>query len=353
MRPNVPDVNDQSEGMGIFCGESGVRDGVAADLSSFPAEKGMPARHGMTLLMKMLAVLFGFVTVVSWAQGPPPEVRKNLQRPVELGPDDRAVVADPPASAWLKRKGIPEGKLAMVEYVSRSVGTTRRANIYTPPGYSKERRYPVVYLLHGIGGDENEWVRFAQPDVMLDNLLADGEAVPMIVVMPNGRAQVNDRPTGNVYAQAPAFAAFEKDLLEDLIPFVEKHYSVNPERTHRALAGLSMGGGQTLNFGLGHLDTFAWVGAFSAAPNTRKPAELCDPRQAKEKLNLLWLSCGNKDGLMNVSQGVHRWLKENDVPHVWHVDATGHDPTHWKNNFHHFARRVFQKGPLKTDVQSK
>lgn len=307
----------------------------------------------MIQLMKMIAVLLGCVTMVSWAQGPPPEVRKNFQSRIELGPDDRAVVADPPASAFVKRQGIATGKLQMVEYVSKSVGTSRRANIYTPPGYSKERRYPVVYLLHGIGGDEKEWARFAQPDVMLDNLIADGQAVPMIVVMPNGRAQLNDRPTGNVYAQGPAFAAFEKDLLEDLIPFVEKQYAVSQERVHRALAGLSMGGGQTLNFGLGHLDTFAWIGAFSAAPNTKQPAELCAPRRAKEQLQLLWLSCGNKDGLMHVSQGVHSWLKENDVPHVWHVDATGHDSTHWRNNLYHFARRAFQKGPVKVDDQAK
>lgn len=303
--------------------------------------------------MKMIAVLFWCVIVVSWAQGLPPEVRNNFQRRIDLGPDDRAVVADPPVSAFMKRKGIAEGKLEMVEYVSKSVGATRRVNIYTPPRYSKDQRYPVVYLLHGIGGDEKEWARLAQPDVMLDNLIADGQAVPMIVVMPNGRAQVHDRPTGNVYAHGPAFAAFEKDLLEDLIPIVEKKYAVNPDREHRALAGLSMGGGQTLNFGLGHLDTFAWIGAFSAAPNTKRPADLCDPRKAREQLKLLWLSCGNKDGLMNVSQGVHRWLKENDVPHVWHVDATGHDSTHWRNNFYHFARRAFQKGPVNVDDQAK
>ncbi len=352
MESKITDVNDESAAAGIFYEQRRYGGGFADNRSFFQTKKGMSVRCCMFPSMRGVAVLLLCVTLESWAQQLPPEVKRNLERPVKLGPDDCAVVADPPQSAFVKRKGIPEGKLAMVEYVSRSVGTTRRANIYTPPGYSKERRYPVIYLLHGIGGDENEWVRFAQPNLIFDNLIADGEAVPSIVVMPNGRAQANDKPTGNVYSHGPAFAAFEKDLLEDLIPFVEKQYSVNPARTHRALAGLSMGGGQTLNFGLGHLATFAWIGAFSAAPNTKKPAELCDPRQAKEKINLLWLSCGNKDGLINVSQGVHRWLKENDVPHVWHVDATGHDPAHWRNNFHHFARRVFQKGPVKTDVQS-
>src|SRR5690606_18065854 len=172
------------------------------------------------------------------------------------------------------RDGIPRGKLMMVEYDSDTVGTRRKMNVYTPPGYSPEQRYPVLYLLHGIGGDETEWQRFCQPSVILDNLFADGKAVPMIVVMPNGRAQENDRAEGNVFDSAPAFEKFEGDLLHDIIPTIESRYSVIADREHRALAGLSMGGGQSLNFGLAHLDKFAWIGGFSSAPNTRPPAEL-------------------------------------------------------------------------------
>ena len=162
----------------------------------------------------------------------------------------------------------------MISYESKSVGTTRKMQVYTPPGYSAEKKYPVLYLLHGIGGDETEWQRFARPNVLLDNLLADGKITPMIVVMPNGRAQKNDRAEGNVFRTAPAFAAFEQDLLKDVIPAIEARYSVQADREHRALAGLSMGGGQSLNFGLAHLDTFAWVGGFSSAPNTKPAAEL-------------------------------------------------------------------------------
>src|SRR6185436_13051684 len=141
-------------------------------------------------------------------------------------------------------------------------------------GYSPDKKYQVLYLLHGIGGDETEWQRFAKPGVLLDNLLADKKAVPIIIVMPNGRAQKDDRPGPNAFATAPAFAAFEKDLLEDVIPAIETRYAVQKDREHRALAGLSMGGGQSLNFGLGHLDTFAWIGGFSSAPNTASPEQL-------------------------------------------------------------------------------
>ena len=277
----------------------------------------------------------------------PPQANRQAPRgfggPIELGPEDRQVFDDPPANIVERQEGIEHGKLEMIQYESKTVGTTRKMNVYTPPGYSSEKRYPVLYLLHGIGGDETEWQRFAAPDILLDNLIAQGKAVPMIVVMPNGRAQKNDRAEGNVMAAAPAFAVFEKDLLEDVIPAIEARYSVHSDRQHRAIAGLSMGGGQSLNFGLTNLDKFAWVGGFSSAPNTKSPEELLpDLQKAKDQLKLLWLSCGNKDGLIRISQRLQRYLNEQKVPHIWNVDSHGHDPTHWRNNLYYFAQHVFQ-----------
>jgi enterochelin esterase-like enzyme len=264
--------------------------------------------------------------------------------PIELGPEDKQVFEDPTSRIVEVREGVSRGKLEMIEYLSKTVGTTRKMNVYTPPGYASEKRYPVLYLLHGIGGDETEWARFASPNVMLDNLIADGRAVPMIVVMPNGRAQKNDRAEGNVMAAAPAFAVFEKDLLEDVIPAIESRYSVQTGRLHRAIAGLSMGGGQSLNFGLTNLSTFAWIGGFSSAPNTKAPEVLVpDPQQTKGQLKLLWLSCGNKDGLIRISQRLQRYLKEKDVPHIWNVDTHGHDATHWRNNLYYFLQKVFNE----------
>jgi enterochelin esterase-like enzyme len=260
---------------------------------------------------------------------------------IVLNPDDVPAFPDPPAGID-KEKDVPHGKLEMISYESRTVGATRKMNVYTPPGYSKDQKYPVLYLMHGIGGDETEWQRYARPNLLLDNLIADGKAAPMIVVMPNGRAQKNDRANAG-FGAAPAFAVFERDLLDDVIPTIEARYSVQADREHRALAGLSMGGGQALNFGLAHLETFAWVGAFSAAPNTRSPAQLLpDPAAAREKLKLLWIACGKRDGLIGISQGVHAYLKEKDVPHVWHVDGNAHDPTEWKNNLWLFAQRIFR-----------
>ena len=122
-----------------------------------------------------------------------------------------------PAGFDVERPGIDRGTLELVEYKSEFVGTVRKATVYLPPKYDASKKYPVLYLLHGIGGDEREWLQ-GVPNIIMDNLYADGKAAEMIIVMPNGRAQENDRAEGNVYATAPAFAAFEHDLLGDLIP---------------------------------------------------------------------------------------------------------------------------------------
>ena len=250
-----------------------------------------------------------------------------------------------PAGFDQKRAGIAEGQIDSVFYDSKTVGVKRRALVYLPPGFSKQQKYPVLYLLHGIGGDEKEWLRGGNPPVILDNLYADGNIEPMIVVMPNGRAMKDDRATGNIFdpEKVKAFATFEQDLLEDLIPFIEKQYPVLKDREHRAIAGLSMGGGQSLNFGLGNLDRFAWVGGFSSAPNTKPPKELLpDPEQAKKQLRLLWISCGDKDGLIGFSKRTHDYLYQHDVPHVYYIEPGVHDFKVWKNGLYMFTRFLFK-----------
>lgn len=243
------------------------------------------------------------------------------------------------------RNNIPHGKNDTISYSSKTVGTTRRSLIYTPPGYSKKQKYPVLYLLHGIGGDEKEWLNGGHPEVILDNLMADGKVEPMIVVLPNGRAMKDDRAIGNIFdsARVKAFATFEKDLLNDLIPFIEKNYSVFTDREHRAIAGLSMGGGQSLNFGLGNLDKFAWIGGFSSAPNTKTPVELVpDINAAKEKLKLLYMSCGASDGLISFSKRLHDYLVKNDVPHIYFIEPGVHDFKVWKNGLFMFSQLIFK-----------
>jgi enterochelin esterase-like enzyme len=297
-----------------------------------------------------------------------------------------------------KRDGIERGKVETVEYDSKAVGGKRKATVYTPPGYSKETKYPVLYLLHGAGDDETGWTKKGAADVILDNLYADKKLVPMIVVMPNGFArapggggsaaalagaimkradankdgkvsreeflaaaeaifkEIDKDKTGKVDEKQLAEAiggllpapgrfpaantAFEDDLLKDLIPYVESHYPVKADASHRAIAGLSMGGGQALSIGLGHLDTFASVGGFSSAIFGRQGGTV--PGDATSKLRLLWLSCGDSDRLMDASKGLHTTLEEKKVPHVWHVDSGGHTWPVWKNDLYLVSQMLFR-----------
>ena len=301
-------------------------------------------------------------------------------------PRPEATLAAAPAGFDARREGVPAGLVERVEFDSKVTGGKRPASVYLPPGYSTDKKYPVLYLLHGIGGNETHWPGPGAAGAILDNLIADGKAVPMIVVMPNGRAS-NEPSTLFAGGRGPgagpggagagaadggppgapgaggapggpggpggrggaamavefeAYAAFERELIGDLIPFVEKRYSVTADRMHRALAGLSMGGGQSLNFGLNNVDTFAWVGGFSSAPNTKAPAELVsDPAKAR-RLELLWVSCGNEDGLFNISAGVHEHLAAQNVPHQWYVDAGAHTFPVWKNDLYHFGSLLFR-----------
>ena len=258
----------------------------------------------------------------------------------------QAVVKQMPATFDVAKAEIKHGKIDSISYTSSTVGTVRKALVYTPPGYSANKKYPVLYLLHGIGGDEKEWLNDGgHPDIIMDNLYAAGKVEPMIIVLPNGRAAKDDSRKGNTMSgeKVAGFATFEKDLLVDLIPYIEGKYSVLKDREHRAIAGLSMGGGQSLNFGLGNLDKFAWVGGFSSAPNT-KPAEQLfpDPEAAKKQLKLLWISCGASDGLITYSKRTHEYAESKGVPHIYYIEPGVHDFKVWKNGLYMFSQLIFK-----------
>jgi len=241
------------------------------------------------------------------------------------------------------REGIERGTIETIEYKSNTVGTVRKATVYLPPKYDAAKKYSVLYLLHGIGGDELEWLNGGAPNVIMDNLYADGKVKDMIIIMPNGRAQENDRAEGNIYAASPAFANFEFDLLNDLIPYVEGKYNVYTDKAHRAVAGLSMGGGQSLNFGLGHLDKFGFIGGFSSAPNTMMPEQLIpDVDKTKADLGLLWMVCGGEDGLMYNSSRLKAFCDEKDIPcTLINYPGEGHNFVVWKYGLYNFSQLIF------------
>ena len=293
-------------------------------------------------MKRILLTLAALVCGIIAAKAQPGGMGGFMQRPqidVKFDP-----YVEAPAGFDQERADIPHGTLELVEYKSTTVGTVRKATIYLPPKFDPAKKYPVLYLLHGIGGDEREWLQ-GVPNVILDNLIADGKAVDMIIVMPNGRAQENDRAEGNVYAGSQAFANFEFDLLVDLIPFIEGKYNVLADKMHRAIAGLSMGGGQSLNFGLGHMDVFASVGGFSSAPNTKMPEELIpDVAKTKAENKLLWMVCGSKDGLMYNSSRLKAFCDEKGVPCTLIEYPDGqHDFIVWKYGLYNFAQLIFKQ----------
>jgi enterochelin esterase-like enzyme len=289
---------------------------------------------------------------VSSTNAPEGRRGRGFGGPIELKPDDKPAFPNPPEGFDKPRDGIERGKLQRIDYESKTIGAKRWMQVYTPPGYSKDKKYPVLYLLHGIGGNEREeWAKGGVPHAILDNLIADKKIEPMILVLPNGNATTNRPPADSGgsggrrgFGDLTGWGKpFENDLIKDIIPLIEANYSVKSDRESRALAGLSMGGGQSLNIGLANLDTFAWVGGFSSAPNTNPPEQLVpDPDKATKQVKLLYLSCGNKDGLIRVSQGVHAYLKEKNVPHIWHVDDHAHDFQHWKKGLYNFSQLIFK-----------
>jgi enterochelin esterase-like enzyme len=222
--------------------------------------------------------------------------------------------------------------------------------VYTPPGYDadRDRRYPVLYLQHGGGEDETGWTRQGKVNFILDNLIAEKKAVPMIVVMEKGYAT-------RAGAAGPGkfdFSPFEDAVVKDLIPMIDAAYRTKAEREHRAIAGLSMGAGQALRIGLGHLDTFSAVGAFSGAgkvdPKTAYGGVFADPAAFDKKVSLLYLHSGTAGLDARIHPGakaLYEMLERAGSKNVVFRDleGQGHEWQTWRYAFHDFAPRLFQE----------
>lgn len=235
-------------------------------------------------------------------------------------------------------KDVPHGQLAISWYHSKTTGEPRRAYVYTPPGYQTSvKRYPVLYLQHGAGENETSWTWQGKANVILDNLIAEGKAQPMIVVMDWGYALkpgVEDQ-RGN--------EAFEEVVINDLIPFIDSTYRTRPGRWTRAIAGLSMGGGQALRIGFAHLDKFSAIAALSGAGRldpmgtTGKTAE-----EINKELDLFWIGYGQQDGGYERGKALHESLKAAGVNHVWVEGPGAHEWQVWRKHLYDIAPRLFQ-----------
>lgn len=232
--------------------------------------------------------------------------------------------------------GGDRGNVERVTYNASEANRQLAATVYMPPNYDSNQQYPVMYLLHGIGGDEWEWQRHAGAafNNIADNLHNQNLVTPMIIVMPDGNAL---RGSGDDFS---SFAAFEGVLINNLIPHIEANYPALTGKENRAVAGLSMGGGQALTFGLKNTDVFAWVGGFSAAPNLNQSPTNYD---AMRGLRAIFVSCGTEDSLLGGSQNLHNHLTSNNVDHVWKLyQGGGHDMGVWNPSFYSFARMIFR-----------
>ena len=255
------------------------------------------------------------------------------------------VPADKPAAYDLQ--AVPHGTVHINYYDSKTLGVPRRIDVYTPPGYETSRNvYPVLYLLHGSGDTEAGWTSIGRANLILDNLIAAGKAKPMIVVMPYGRARADVylAPFATPNSEADAF---ENDLLKDVMPYAEKFYRISGKADDRAIAGLSMGGGQSLSIGLRHLDTFHAIGAFSAGGRTQNFEEqykdlLSDRAGSNKKLKVFYIACGKADSLFAGSEAMHAALEKHQINHTFVPSEEGHVWRNWRNYLADFVPQLFR-----------
>jgi enterochelin esterase family protein len=260
-----------------------------------------------------------------------------------------------PGADFMDTRDIPHGAVASLTYYSKTLQRFRRMHIYTPPGYELGHgKYPVFYLLHGAGDSDDAWTSVGRAGFIVDNLIATGTAKPMIVVMPAGHTRSTGFGGG---AARQATDEFVRDFLNDLMPCVEKNYRVHPDRSHRAIAGLSMGGGQTLNIAIPHLEQFSYVGVYSSGifgivprPGADPPAgpsweeqhkAVLDDAKLRKSLKLFWFSTGKDDFLIETTRATVEMFKKHGFDPVFHESPGAHTWINWRNYLNEFAPQLF------------
>lgn len=254
-------------------------------------------------------------------------------------------------AAFESAQPVPHGEVRIAWYQSTALGTLRSMRVYTPPGYeSGTARYPVLYLLHGSGDEDSGWSTIGRANFILDNLLAAKKAAPMIVVMPNGSMpRPVNAPTGP--GNLSALERFTDELLKNVMPYVEKHYRVADGRENRAIAGLSMGGGQTLAVAPANLDRFAYIGVFSAGLFQQSTEEYVktnagffqNPEKTNQMVKLFWIGVGAKDTLVSASsQKLVEALKAHGIKHEFHESEGAHTWINWRHYLNDYAQLLFR-----------
>jgi enterochelin esterase family protein len=266
------------------------------------------------------------------------------------GTSQLIIAAEPPA-VWEMRK-VPHGAVHVHYYESPAWDIARRFHVYTPPGYETGRsRYPLLVLLHGAGDTDREWTETGKANLILDNLIAEGKARPMIIVMPDGHAPRTGAGRVSDLERQRQGVLFERDLTLGVIPEVERLYRVDKVREQRAIAGLSMGGAQALNIGLARQDLFSYIGVFSmglSGPRGERDfldaheKELASPEELNRKLKLFWIGCGEKDFLWGAAQKLDEVLTKVEVRHTFRKTGGGHEWNNWVRYLAEIAPLLFR-----------
>jgi enterochelin esterase-like enzyme len=256
-----------------------------------------------------------------------------------------------PGSDVFDLRQVPHGGVESVNYYSTALGRFRRMHIYTPPGYENNtQKYPIFYLLHGAGDSDDSWTSVGRANLILDNLIAAGKVKPMIVVMPAGHTSAMMFRPPAAGAAAPPRDEFSEDFVTDIMPYTEQHYRVIADRAHRAIAGLSMGGAQTLNIAFSHLNEFTYIGVFSsgilgnagtAKWETDHAADL-DNASLKKGVKLVWFSTGVEDRLITNSKATVDLLKKHGFDAEFHESQGAHTWLNWRDYLAEFAPQLFQ-----------
>jgi len=333
--PNAKEVNVQIDGasapLALLKNEEGVWAGTTAPLA--------PDYYGYTF----------FVDGVAMFDPSNSSIKPNLlYRASELHVPP--AIGDSALAPW-ELADVPHGEIHNHFYRSKVVGDERGYFVYTPPGYDPrgKQTYPVLYLLHGYSDDASAWTAVGRANAILDNLIAQGKAKPMLIVMPLGYGAPEVLAPGSGVFQDPGitqrnFDRFRDSLLTEVIPRVEAEYLVNKDRNSRAIAGLSMGGAESLLTGLNNLNEFAWIGAFSSG-GIRRDIERDFPQLdagANAQLRLLWISCGTDDSLIEISRRLRAWLASKDIYHVGVETPGAHTWLVWRRNLAEFAQLLFR-----------
>jgi enterochelin esterase-like enzyme len=242
---------------------------------------------------------------------------------------------------------VPHGTVHQHGYQSKTVGSLRQFFVYTPPGYERDTatKYPVLYLIHGFGDNHATWTQHGKAHWILDNLIAQKKAKPMIVVMPDGHPVAPGSGPRDQYGKANS-EMLAREIMDEMLPTIENTYRVQTNAAGRAIAGLSMGGGHSLYTGIQNIDAFAWLGAFSAGvPGKEQMGQLfADPTKINEKLKLFWVACGKNDFLIARNRELDGVLTEKGIKHTWLETEGDHSWPVWRKYLADFAPLLFSEG---------